>query len=453
MKNKRIISLVLIMTLVFSIFPANVYADTIEDSLRSIMTSIGNIIKEVVSKFKDIKESDWFANDVSILYKLGIIKGKPQDDGTVIFDPKGLVTKAEFTKMLVEAMGYKLVDGNTFSDVGYDRHWAKKYIETAVKEGVIDTELEGENYWSDIPIKRFNMAMMMFKALKFEYSENPSPFPDVDCGCVTKLHEEYLINGSPEGNTNYFKPSGLTTRAEAAAIISRMVEYKENPKAYKEKKEAEIAKEKAKEEFYKNIDKGVSQSLLDRKITFNDKVWYNNIMEAHEDGRKYIGGSVWIKEVGAKDLEEFLDMCEEFAREWMAIDWNIDYTKMDEYRPKANEMMQEFRAYNYLERIINDYTKNTVVSESKFYTGKSLITGKPSFAIRGTLVFRFLEPTNPEYLKQYIDKDTNKPIKLNTWYEADVQLNLAPEKVGIQANRLNFLDYVGRQEVVKRVNK
>ncbi len=240
MRNKRIISLVLITALVFSFFPASVYADTVEDSLKSIMTSIGNIVKEIIKIFKDIKESDWFAENVSLLYELGIINGKPQKDGTVIFDPKGLVTKGEFTKMLVTAMDYEIVDGNSFQDLRYEVHWAKKYIETAVKEGVIDPETEGDKFWPDIPIKRNDMAYMMFKALKLEASENKSPFPDVDCGCITKLHEEYLINGIPQGDKTYFAPSGLTTRAEAAAIIARMVEYKENPESYKEKKIAEV---------------------------------------------------------------------------------------------------------------------------------------------------------------------------------------------------------------------
>lgn len=244
MRTKRIISMILIITLMFS-FSASVYADSdsIAESLKNIMTNIKNIIEEVIKIFMDIKESDWFAENVSMLYKLGIINGKPQKDGTVLFDPKGLVTKSEFTKMLVTAMKYNIVDGNTFKDIGYEKHWAKKYIETAIKEGVIDPEKEGEYYWPDIPIKRFDMAMMMFKALKLEYSNNPTPFPDVDCGCVTKLYEEYLINGVPNGGKVYFSPSGLTTRAEAAAIIARMIEYKEDPVTYKAKKEKE-AKEK-----------------------------------------------------------------------------------------------------------------------------------------------------------------------------------------------------------------
>lgn len=220
MKNKIMLLTIIIIALILS-FSVSAYA---EDN----------------KTFEDIDENSWFTNDVDMLYKLGIINGKPQKDGTVIFDPKGLVTKAEFTKMLVEAMDYDITDGYSFSDVGYDRHWAKKYIETAVKEGIIDPEREGNKFWPDVPIKRFDMGMMMLKALKLEYSQNPSPFPDVDCGCITKLHEEYLINGAPQGNTNYFMPSGLTSRAEAAAIIARIIEYKEDPAAYKAKKLAEI---------------------------------------------------------------------------------------------------------------------------------------------------------------------------------------------------------------------
>lgn len=197
------------------------------------------LINYVIKKFKDIKENDWYISYAIKLISKNIIAGKPQADGTVIFDPMGLVTKSEFTKMLVEAMDYNITDGNTFNDIGYDKHWAKKYIETAVAEGIIDPEDEGDYYWPDMAIKRLDMAMMMFKALELEPSNNPTPFPDIDSGHITKLYEEYLIYGSPEGNKVYFKPSGLTTRAEAAAIIARLVEYKDNPIVYKENKIAE----------------------------------------------------------------------------------------------------------------------------------------------------------------------------------------------------------------------
>lgn len=218
---KRIVSLIITIALIFS-FSASVYADSTADA----------------QGLTDIKDH-WAEKEIKDLYNKKIITGNTKSE----YEPRREITRGEFVTLLVKVMGYSLSDGNSFSDVGYNRHWAKNYIETAVKEGVIDPEKEGAEYWPDMAIKRFDMALMMFKALKFEYSQNPTPFPDVDCGCMTRLYEEYLIYGSPEGDTLYFKPSGLTTKAEAATIIARVLEYSENPKTYKAKKLAE-AKEK-----------------------------------------------------------------------------------------------------------------------------------------------------------------------------------------------------------------
>lgn len=244
MKIKKIALLIIIIIILIFSFSASVFAES------------------ALIAFKDLRESDWFYNDLEKLYKLGIINGKPQKDGTVIFDPKGLVTKAEFTKMLVEAMGYDYVDGNTFKDVGYDRHWAKIYIEIAVNEGVINPADEGDKFWSDIPIKRNDMAYMMFKALKLEPSNKKTPFPDIDAPYATRLHEEYLIKGAlSSGGKIYFNADGLTTRAEAATIIARLIEYRENPNKYKEKM---IAEEKANEfiEPKFRVKKAVSKTNL-----------------------------------------------------------------------------------------------------------------------------------------------------------------------------------------------
>lgn len=216
MKNRIMLLTIIIITLIL-FFSVSAYA-------------------EDYKTFEDINVDSWFAKDVEMLYKLGIINGKLQNNGKVIFDSKGLVSKAEFTKMLVEALDYKIVDGNSFNDVGYDRHWARKHIETALNENIINPEIEGDKYWPDIPIKRSDMALMMFKALGLEESDSDSPFPDTDLPYVTKLHEEFLISGVPKGDKVYFMASGLTSRAEAAAIIARMVEYKDGSKAYKDKK-------------------------------------------------------------------------------------------------------------------------------------------------------------------------------------------------------------------------
>lgn len=377
--------------------------------------------------FTDVKESDWFAGNVSTLYKLSIINGKPQKDGTVIFDPRGLVTKAEFTKMLVEAMEYDLIDGSSFFDIGYDRHWAKKYIETAVKEGVIDPEKEGEDYWLDIPIKRNDMAYMIFKALKLEPSNNKSPFPDADMPYATKLYEEFLINGSPEGNKVYFKPSGLTIRAEAAAIIARMVEYRENPAAYKEKKLWDTVTEygvpmrlylmdvkgKTLEKRRKDLDEQLNRPAPGWK-NYSDK---------------------WFKRTPEKLAYDMYDT----AKKYMAVEYNIDYMTVDQsYEENIKDLISK-NEWQYFNPYIKNFKDRKIVMESKFYTAEDLLyykgvengddLGIGDF-LRGTLKFKYSEPTLKSYLEKTKDVNGN-PLKTGQWYEQDVDV-----QVGLDAARV-----------------
>ena len=184
--------------------------------------------------FKDIKETDWFAEAVGKLNALKIIDGLP--DGS--FNPQGQVTRAQFVKMLVQAMEYKKIDSVSFEDLKpfptSKPHWACVYIETALRNGVIVKSEIGDNFYPDVPLTRRDMGMMMFRALKLKPSEGENPFADMTeaDGCFIKLYEEYLIRGIIEGGKRLYKPEGLTTRAEAAVIISRMVEYKADPAEY-----------------------------------------------------------------------------------------------------------------------------------------------------------------------------------------------------------------------------
>ncbi len=184
--------------------------------------------------FKDIKDTDWFAEAVGKLNVLKIIDGLP--DGT--FNPQGRVTRAQFVKMLVQAMEYKKIDSVSFEDLKpfptSKPHWASVYIETALRNGVIVKDELGDNFYPDVPLTRNDMGLMMFRTLGLEQSSGENPFTDLaeSNGAFTKLYEEYLIRGNLEGGKRLYKPEGLTTRAEAAVIISRMVEYRADPAEY-----------------------------------------------------------------------------------------------------------------------------------------------------------------------------------------------------------------------------
>ena len=115
-------------------------------------------------------------------------------------------------------------------------HWASVYVETALRNGVIVKSEIGDNFYPDVPLERKDMAMMMFRALELELSKGANPFVDITeaDGYFTKLYEEYLIRGTIKTGKVMFELEGLTTRAQAAVIISRMLEYKADPQSFVE---------------------------------------------------------------------------------------------------------------------------------------------------------------------------------------------------------------------------
>jgi len=186
------------------------------------------------AEFTDVKEADWFAEAVGKLNGLKIIDGMP--DGS--FSPQGEVTRAQFVKMLVEAMSYKHIDNVSFVDMRPNPqvkpHWASVYVETALRNGAIVKEEEGDRFYPDIPLTRDDMVMMICRALKLEPSDGSNPYFDMDepNGYFTKVYEEYLIRGIPMNGKIIFNSTGVTTRAQASVIISRLVDYRNDPKGF-----------------------------------------------------------------------------------------------------------------------------------------------------------------------------------------------------------------------------
>lgn len=221
---KRIMSLIAAGLVAFSALMSPVCAD-----------------KGVTGRYRDVKETDWYAEAVNRLSAANIVNGMA--DGS--FNPQGEVTRAQFVKMLVQAMEYKKIDSLSFEDLkpfaSSRPHWASVYIETALRSGVIVKAEIGDNFYPDVPLTRKDMGMMMFRALKLEPSTGANPFADLAEAndSLTRLYEEYLIRGNIIGGKRLYKPEGLTTRAEAATIISRMVDYKADPEGYKARMKAE----------------------------------------------------------------------------------------------------------------------------------------------------------------------------------------------------------------------
>ncbi|KDR94669.1 S-layer homology domain-containing protein [Peptoclostridium litorale DSM 5388] len=168
--------------------------------------------------FADVQDH-WSHQYVDSLGCKGVLSG--YSGGS--FNPDGLVTRAEFARMMVMATDCRQAEGADFSDIG--SHWAKECIETAHANGFIKGYDDG-TFRPDKTISRAEMALMAARAVKAK--ENYVDVPEFKDGDLIPAWadtgvEKSVGTGLMEGDTKgLFNPQGYTTRGEAAAVIYRI---------------------------------------------------------------------------------------------------------------------------------------------------------------------------------------------------------------------------------------
>ncbi len=177
------------------------------------------------TEFTDVKSGDWYYENVSHLMgdSRKIIKGYP--DGS--FRPSQELYKDQFITMVVRAAGFE--PGNA------DTYWAQNYIDTAISLGFLN---KGEFTDYTSTINREEMSMIIVRAV--DYLEGTVVYTDldqinqvvIDSSAFTSTYESYIqktyklgiITGYPD---HTFKPQGVLTRAEASAVLVRLIEPNE----------------------------------------------------------------------------------------------------------------------------------------------------------------------------------------------------------------------------------
>ena len=179
--------------------------------------------------FSDVKQSDWFWNDVSALSEDGIIVGYP--DGS--FRPQSFVSNAEFIKLLCVTLRLKPQSGTSFRNTADSSLWYAEYLRAATEAGVLrGGEFRGGDFRPNDAILREDVAKYICRALNIEPMPYASPFHDTDSVYATALYSEMLMEGSIWGDVRYFKPQNGITRAECSAVINRLSQYRDNRTAY-----------------------------------------------------------------------------------------------------------------------------------------------------------------------------------------------------------------------------
>ncbi|MEO2202145.1 S-layer homology domain-containing protein [Paenibacillus pabuli] len=154
------------------------------------------------TKFKDIK-GHWAEASINNAVKAGYVSGYA--DGT--FKPKQEVSRAEFTKMLVMALGLETNGSGTT--------WYQPSVDAATRAGIYANDFKGD--WNK-KMPRKEMTLLAVRAgitgYKKDYDINRNLYEGAKAG---------LIQGTAPG---VIAPDGTTTRAQAIVVIERVLSVK-----------------------------------------------------------------------------------------------------------------------------------------------------------------------------------------------------------------------------------
>lgn len=179
--------------------------------------------------FEDMN-THWAREDVTLLASKKLIEGLSDSR----FGPNEPVTRAQFTAMLVRALGLESQPGQSgFHDVKAS-DWFADAVKTAVAHGLIEGFGSGE-FRPDDRITREQMSVLLLRALDLAGSEVElgntdgllGEFKDRDSlapwseEAVAVMIQTGLMNGR---SLELFAPKANSTRAEAAAVLTRMLQ-------------------------------------------------------------------------------------------------------------------------------------------------------------------------------------------------------------------------------------
>lgn len=173
-------------------------------------------------EFSDMDQAPWAEKYIKYCNSKGIINGF--EDGT--FRPNDFVTREQFVKMVIEGLDLAIVaEGiNNFQDVE-NGSWYEPYVRSAHSLDI--TNGVGDNMFGiGINITRQELVTMLYRAYWIDSADatnftDNSEIAEYASTAVAAYSGAGILNGYGDGS---FKPNALATRAEAAAIITRLVE-------------------------------------------------------------------------------------------------------------------------------------------------------------------------------------------------------------------------------------
>lgn len=176
-------------------------------------------------------DKHWAYEEMDDLINADIIDGFMDSDNNMYVKPKETVTRAQFVKIIVSALGLESdKDGVAFPDVKQDV-WYTDSIRIASELDIIDGKDDGK-FHPNAPITRAEITKVIVlafnKTVQFSQASGIT-FEDVKAGYWAN---EYIQKASASeivfGDGKNFNPKNNATRAEAMVMIHRSLQKEQS---------------------------------------------------------------------------------------------------------------------------------------------------------------------------------------------------------------------------------
>lgn len=176
--------------------------------------------------FTDVRESDWFYEDVAFAYENGLFAGT--SDTT--FSPNASMTRAMLVTVLYRLEGQPAVNGRSgFSDVQYNGYY-EDAVTWAADNGIVNGT-STSTFSPNVNVTREQMAAILYRYAQYKkyntaassslnsFSDHTSVSGYAEASLQWSVAEK-LVNGS----NGKLMPTGNASRAQVAAILHRFAE-------------------------------------------------------------------------------------------------------------------------------------------------------------------------------------------------------------------------------------
>jgi hypothetical protein len=209
--KKRVVSVLMIIVLLAGVLSVNALAAGGLSNFSKVRTYSG--------QFTDVPSSQWYADEVQLVYEYGLIDGLTQ----TTFCPDENLTIAQAVKLA--AVLHSIYNTGT-STLANGDPWYQTYADYALENGIIPTGYSDYNATAT----RADFAVIFSGALPTEaltavnnISSGAIPdvsFSDLYGPAVYLLYRAGILTGS--GDDHAFHPNDSIKRSEVSAIVARM---------------------------------------------------------------------------------------------------------------------------------------------------------------------------------------------------------------------------------------